>query len=432
MNTLFIMADALRPTNLGCYGYKKNTSPNIDRLARNGVVFKNVIATSPHTVPPVISLMTGLSSAMHGVFNQKTFGEWLKRKPEKTPLHLMQENNIVVDGELVMRYHPLGFKKDTKTEDILSYFQKNSTKRWFFLAEPYSTHLPYNPPDKYYKMFLPSGLEPEKESWDKLSVVKSRLLVYPPGKTSRLEAGEKDVLPDDDIDESHKRTFGIVELTEKERPFIEALYDGEVRVFDDLVGSYIGELSRLGIIDDTLIIITSDHGEELMERGHVGHSSCNLSGTLYDESIKVPLIMHLPKKLPAGKVIDDQIAQIDIMPTLFELLGLDLTTRCDGKSLIPLICSKEKSFREFAFSETIPAGWQALDSDKREMWAVRTNNYKLIVKSQFFSNDFEYEFYELDKDPDELRNCFNPGLTIYKELEKELIGYINLARSSRY
>jgi len=431
MNILFIMTDALRPANLGCYGYKKNTSPNMDRLARNGVVFKNVIASSPHTVPPVISLMTGLSSAAHGVYNQKTFGEWLKKKPEKTPLHLMQENDILVDGELVMRYCPLGFERDTKTEDILSYFKKNSAKRWFFFAEPYSTHLPYNPPEEYYKMFLPSGLVPEKESIDKLSVVKSRLLVYPPGKTSRLEAGEKDVLPDDDIDESHKRTFGKVELTEKERPFIEALYDGEVRVFDDLVGRYIDELDRLGIIDDTLIIITSDHGEELLERGHVGHSSCNLSGTLYDESIKVPLIMHLPKKFPKNRIIDDQIAQIDIMPTLFELMGLDLTTRCDGKSLIPLIYSKEKSFREFAFSETIPAGWQALDSDTREIWAVRTNNYKLIIKSQFFSNDFKYEFYDLAKDPGELKNCYNPDLSICKELEKELIGYINLARSNR-
>jgi arylsulfatase A-like enzyme len=142
--------------------------------------------------------------------------------------------------------------------------------------------------------------------------------------------------------------------------------------------------------------------------------------------------MHLPKNLPKGKIIDDQIAQIDIMPTLFELLGLELTTRCDGKSLIPLIYNKEKSFREFAFSETIPAGWQALDSDTREMWAVRTNNYKLIIKSQFFSNDFKYEFYDLIKDPDELENCYDPDSPMCNKLEKRLIEYINLARSNRY
>jgi len=431
MNVLFIMADALRPSNLGCYGYRKNTSPSIDRLAKNGVLFKNVIATAPHTVPSVLSLMTGLSGAAHGVFNQKTFGKWLKRKPEKSPIHLMQEKGMLVDGELVMRYHPLGFKRDTKTEDIINYFSSHRLDDWFFLAEPYSTHLPYNPPQKYYKMFLPGGLEPDSDSEGRLSVVKSRLLVYPPDKKSRVEAGEKDVLPDDDNDESHKRTFGKVKLTEKESPFITALYDGEVRVFDDLVGRYIDELDRLEIIDDTLIIITSDHGEELLERGHVGHSSCNLSGTLYDESIKVPLIMHLPKFLPAGKVISEQIAQIDIMPSIFELLDLELTTRCDGKSLLPLIFDKENNFRNVAFSETIPAGWQALDSEKREMWSARTNNFKLILKSAFFSNEYEYEFYNLVEDTKELENCYDPCFPVCSELTKNLIEYINLARINR-
>lgn len=431
MNVLFIMADALRPSNLGCYGYRKNTSPNIDRLARNGVLFKNVIATASHTVPSVLSLMTGLSGASHGVFNQKTFGKWLKRKPEKSPIHLLQEKGMLVDGELVLRYHPLGFKRDTRTEDIISYFSNHQFDNWFFLAEPYSTHLPYNPPDKYYKMFLSSGLEPDKDSRYRLSVVKSCLLVYPPDKKSRVELGEEDVLPVDDNDESHKRTFGKVELTNRELPFITSLYDGEVRVFDDLIGRYIDALDNLKIINDTLIVITSDHGEELLERGHVGHSSCNLSGTLYDESIKVPLIMHLPKLLPAGKVINEQIAQIDIMPSIFELLGLELTTRSEGKSLVPLIFDKIKNFRNVAFSETIPAGWQALDSDKREMWSVRTNNYKLILKSLFFCNDYEYEFYNLAEDPKELKNCYDPSFSLCKELTENLMEYINLARLNR-
>lgn len=425
------MADALRPSNLGCYGYEKNTSPNIDRLADNGVSFKNVIATSPHTVPSVISLMTGLSSAAHGVFNQKTFSKWLKNKPEKTPLHLMKEKGILVDGELVMRYHPLGFERDTETEEIPLYFSENRLNRWFFLAEPYSTHLPYNPPDKYYRMFLAPGLKQEEESINKISIVRSRLLVHPPGKISRVEIGEKDVLPDDVCDENHKRTFGIVELTEKEKPFIRALYDGEVRVFDDQVGSWINKLEKLGLLEETLIIITSDHGEELMERGHIGHSSCNLSGTLFDESVKVPLIMHLPEKLPAGKVINEQVAQIDIMPTIFEILGLELTTGCDGTSLLPLITGIEKHFRKFAFSETLPAGWQALDSDRREIWSIRTNEYKLIINSMLFSNEFEYEFYNLIKDPGELKNCYDPNLSICKEYSQKLIEYINSARSNK-
>jgi arylsulfatase A-like enzyme len=432
MNVLFILDDALRPDHLGCYGYHKDTSPNIDRLAAESVRFENVIAGASHTLPPVISILTGLSSATHGVVCQKSFPKWLANKnPPKSPLHLMEENDILVDGEMVLRWHPLGFKRDTKGEDMEKYFTEHRSDRWFFFAEPYPTHLPYNPPEKYYKMFLEPGLVADAETAAKLSIVKSRLIVHPSGKISKLQSGEKDALPDDDCDESHKRTFGVVDLTEKEKPFVMALYDGEVKVFDDMVGRWVKKLEELGILEDTLIIITCDHGEELMERGHVGHCSCNLSGTLYDESIKVPLIMRLPKRLPAGKVIREQITQMDIMPTIFELLGLKLTIQHEGKSLMPLIAGQAENIRPFAFSETMPAGWQALNSDEREMWSVRTNGHKLIINTTFFSNKFEYEFYDLAKDPGELRNCYDAASPICKKLERELIKYIELARSNR-
>ncbi|OGV50165.1 MAG: hypothetical protein A2017_18555 [Lentisphaerae bacterium GWF2_44_16] len=428
---LFIMDDALRPAHLGCYGYKKKTSPNIDKLAEDGVMFRNLTATASHTLPPVISLVTGLSSATHGVVSQKSFAKWLSATPAESPIHVMEKNGILVDGEMVLRWHPLGFRRDTRGEDMEKYFSDHRNEQWFFYAEPYPTHLPYNPPEEYFKMFLEPGLTPDEETLKKLSIVRSRLIVHPSGKISKLQAGEKDALPDNNTDESHKRSFGIVDLTEKEKPFITALYDGEVKVFDDMVGRWVRKLKELGIFDDTLIIITSDHGEELMERGHVGHCSCNLSGTLYEESIKVPLIMHLPGKLPAGKVIEEQIAQMDIMPTIFELLGLKLTTPHEGKSLLALINGRVRDFRPFVFSETMPAGWQALDSDEREVWSVRTNDAKLIIKTRFFSDDFEYEFYDLRKDPGELNNCYDVDSPICRKLSHKLIEYINWARTNR-
>jgi arylsulfatase A-like enzyme len=432
MNVLFILDDALRPDHLGCYGYAKQTSPNIDRIAAEGLRFENVIASASHTLPPVISILTGLSSATHGVVCQKSFPKWLNNKyPAKSPIHLMEENGILVDGELVRRWHPLGFKRDTKGEDMEQYFADHRHDRWFFFAEPYPTHLPYNPPEENYKMFLDPGLTADEETANKLAIVKSRLIVHPSGKISKLQAGEQDALPDDDSDESHKRTFGIVDLTEKEKPFVLALYDGEVKVFDDMVGRWVKKLDELGILDETLIIITCDHGEELMERGHVGHCSCNLSGTLYDESIKVPLIMRLPEKLPAGRVIREQITQMDIMPTIFELLNLKLTIPHEGKSLMPLIAGQESNVRPYAFSETMPAGWQALNSDEREMWSVRTNEYKLIIKTTFFSDKFEYEFYDLTQDPGEVNNCYDANSSVCRHLSAKLIEYINWARSNR-
>jgi arylsulfatase A-like enzyme len=433
MNILFIMTDALRPDRLGCYGYRKNTSPHIDQLAAEGVKFENFIATASHTLPPVVSYLTGCDTATHGIVNQESFAVWQEsgyyRKP-KTPLTLMKRSGYEVDGELVMRWGPLGFCKDTPTAEIENYFRDNAACNWFFFAEPYSTHLPYNPPEDYYQMFLGNGIV-SKETDERMKIVKSRLIVHPSGCMSKLQAGEKDALPDDETDASHKRTFGIVDLMSEDKAAVDALYDGEVKVFDNLVGRYVNTLEELGILDKTLIIIASDHGEELLERGHVGHCSCNLNGTLYDESIKVPLIIRCPALLPKGRVIKQQASQIDLMPTLFDLLGLKMPGPCDGRSLLPLIRRTTEVFRKDAYCEATPAGWQALSGDQRNMWALRTNEYKLILKTDHNFSFKNYELYDLRNDPGEKSNIFNVGDRDQQTLCSMLHQYIKRALLNR-
>jgi arylsulfatase A-like enzyme len=187
---------------------------------------------------------------------------------------------------------------------------------------------------------------------------------------------------------------------------VRALYDGEVRVFDDLVGEWIATLEELEVLEDTLVIILADHGEELLERGYVGHCSCNLKGTLYDESIRIPLILRCPKLLPRGRVVDTQISQIDIMPTIFDLLGIEATDLMEGSSALPLIEGRSRTFREDCFAETQPAGWQALQSDDREIWCVRTASWKLILNTTRSGPVRRYELYDLKRDPGELRNLY--------------------------
>jgi arylsulfatase len=215
-----------------------------------------------------------------------------------------------------------------------------------------------------------------------------------------------------------------VDLLGEDRPFINALYDGEARVFDDMVGRWIAKLEKLGILDDTLIIITADHGEELMERGHVGHCSCNLKGTLYEESIRVPLIMRLPGKLPAGKVIDKAISQIDIMPTLFEMLGLAVPDSMEGSSLLPLIHDEAVEFREVHFAQSTPAGWQALADDDREIYCVRTARWKLVLHTDGRRSTWRYELYDLASDPGERCDVFDDRSDITRELMVKLKAYV--------
>jgi arylsulfatase A-like enzyme len=340
----------------------------------------------------------------------------------RTPLHVLADNGILVDGELVMRWAPLGFKRDTV--DVDAYFEENRDKDWFFFAEPYNTHLPYNPPQSYYDLFVDKDFRPDEATLKRLEIVRSRMIIHPHDVRSALEVGQKDSIGLGD--KQHERSAAVAEFDPKDKPGITALYDGEVRVFDDLVGRWLIKLEKLGILDETLIIITADHGEELLERGHVGHSSCNLKGTLFDECLKVPLIMRYPPKLRKGTVIRHQVSQIDIMPTIFDILGRRMPPGTDGSTLLPLVNRNAESFREESYAESIPAGWQALEGDHRRTWCVRTNDWKLIHHSEakVGGSQRRYELFDLRSDPGETCNLFERQGTKAAELREKLEAHI--------
>jgi len=432
MNVLLILEDALRPDHLGCGGYQKATSPVIDSLAREGVVFRNAIATASHTLPPIVSLLMSQWACTHGIVSPARFQQWVasaRWRDRETPLKILARKGFLVDGEMVMRWKPLGFTRDTDGRDITGYFGRHRSEPWFFMAEPYPTHLPYNPPEEYFRMFLDPAWKGDERSEQRLRVVRSCLIVHPSGVTSKLEAGEDEALPDSQSDAAHRRTAGTVDLLPEDEPAIRALYDGEVRVFDDLVGTWVGRLEELGILDETLIVITADHGEELMERGYVGHCSCNLKGTLYDESIRVPLILRYPPGLPRGKVVEEQVSQVDLMPTIFELLGLERPGFMEGGSLVPVLRGTAGTFRKEAFAETTPAGWQSLQGDDREIFCARTEAAKLILKTDSSDRRREWEFYDLWADPRERRNIY-PDHPLLTACTAQLERYVNKARQA--
>lgn len=417
MNILFIVTDALRPANMGCYGYPKPTTPNCDRLAAEGVRFEQCISVSAHTFPPIVSLLTGQTPATHGLMTPAHYDAWLHHgswKGRTMPLHILRDAGYLIDGELVMRWAPLGFHRDRN--DFLEYLDAHGKEKWFYFAEPYNTHLPYDPPEDYYQSFVDPDFQPEEATRQRLDIVRTRMILHPPDVQAAMELGEEDVIGEGD--EAHKRTSAIVDFEPGDAPGIHALYDGEVRVFDDLLGQWLRKLEALGILDDTLIILTSDHGEELLERGHVGHTSCNLKGTLHDESIHVPLIMRWPGRLPSGKVIPNQISQVDVLPTLFELLGLESSLPPDGQSLLPLIHGTTRDFRSEAYAETPPAGWQALPGDDRMLYALRTEQWKLVVLEG--GTEERRELFDLQNDPGERINVIDQYPVVADELTQKL------------
>ncbi len=402
MNVLLIMQDALRPDRLGCYGYRKDTSPFLDKLAREGVRYETVVSVSSHTFPAVVSLLTCQWTATHNLMSAEDYGRWMAAPPTTGgPLRILRANGWDVEGQGVYRWAPLGFERDAG--DVDEYLGRRPERPFFFLAEPYSTHLPYNPPREYYDMFRDPDFHTDAACDRRLEIVRTRMIIHPPGLRSKFEAGQKDTIGGGDT--AHQRSAVDVDFEPGDLPGISALYDGEVRVFDDLVRRWFRLLEQSGSVDDTLIAITADHGEELLERGHVGHSSCNLNGTLYDECIRIPLILWCPACLPSGVVVRHQVSQIDILPTILDLLGAPELRGYDGVSTLPLIRGAQANFRREAYAQTLPAGWQALDGDDRQIWCVRTLRWKLIAHTAS-AGERIYELYDLRTDPGERENVY--------------------------
>jgi arylsulfatase A-like enzyme len=373
MKVLFILADALRADRLHCCGNPWPTSPTIDRLAAEGVRFTNVIANANHTVPGLVSAFTGLYVTAHGIRDQASFSNWCESwRGRRTPFHVLRENGYQVAGDDPEFYCALGFERNGR--DVNATLGQLAQQEFFLWHRSEETHLPYDPPPPWDTAFLPPKFVISPSLAERLQVVRKSLLVHKPGLVSKLESGARDAIERD----GYQRTVGIATFTPEERPALLALYDGCVRMLDQEIAGYLGRLRELGILEDTLIVVSSDHGEQLLERGAVGHSSCSLEGNLYDENLRIPLLLHCPALLPRGRTIQRQVSQVDIMPTIVELLGLSMPGPVAGRSLVPLIHGRATDFVEEAYAETAPCGWQALDTDRRMMWCVRRPPWKLV------------------------------------------------------
>ena len=390
-------------------------------------------------MPPIISVLTGMSPATHDLMTREDYAAWKEMpfwKNRRTALHVLADAGFLVDGELVKRWEPVGFTRDTDGDAIIQYFEENRDKRWVFVAGPYSTHLPYNPPQKYYEEFVDSGFHPDEAAKKRMNVVKTCIICHPSDVISITESWQKDTIGEGA--RGHKRGMGrrrskvgVVDLQPEDEPGVRALYDGALRVLDDLVGAWVAKLESLDLLDETMIVVVADHGEELLDRGYVGHTSCNLKGTLYDECVRIPLIIRYPKAIPAGTVVKNQISQIDIMPTIFDILGMEMPPPVDGLSMLPLIRGEATTFREEAYAEAPPAGWQRLADDRRRIWCVRTLDWKLILHTDPAKNEKRYELFNMREDPGEKNDIIEQEADRADELKAKLDAYTAKTESDK-
>lgn len=395
-NVLLITVDSFRPDHIGAYGYPRATTPTLDRLARQGVLFRAAFNQAAWTSPPLVSMLTSLYPSAHGVdYRTKSLDPSVV-----TPLRRLREAGYAVPGICYLialpEFENLGFEP-VEERTLEAWLNKSSGKPFFAWIHLEGPHLPLNPPPPYDRMFTPGG-QP-----------------LPPDVLARLKPfREQPVIP---------RTEASVDP--RDRDAVIALYDAKVRRTDDEIGRILGTLDRLGLSRSTLVIVTADHGEELLDHGFIGHASTSLAGTLFDELIHVPLIMSYPGTLPEGRKVGRLVEGIDVLPTVLDLLGVPPPAVTQGRSLLPLIRGKPATAAPQVFAETTTCGRSCPEGqDQSRLQAIRTPTWKLIRAEDAAGERFA--LYHVASDRGERRDVAAGHRRIVARLRAELARHVVL------
>jgi len=381
-NILIYLVDCLRPDHLPFFGYEKNTAPHMEEFSRQGIVFRNAYAQGSWTRPSVGALFTGLYPFLHRAINLKsglgseftTLAEVLQEKGFYT-IGISSNAGIKEffnfhQGFSSFKYHP---KQDNGSSSVLNEYAFSELRKkkmpFFLYIHTMDAHRPYMIADEF-KPDMPS-VPPEKRRMVPLN--------------RREKGGDKGSLVDLDR--------------------VIAQYDATISQNDKSFGDLIREMKELGLYDRTLIILMSDHGDEFYDHGGFAHGS-----TLYQEVLRQLLVIKLPGQVLAGREIRENVQEIDIFPTLLDLLGEPLPDFLLGRSMKDLLfhpATVERPFHDAVFAET---------REDLVLKSMIDGRWKIIHRGKEWTlNPKEYELYDLQEDPSEKENLIyrNPVATHY-------------------
>lgn len=385
-NVIFVSFDTLRASNVGIYGYKRNTTSTIDRLASEGYIFTNAISVAPWTLPSTMSWFTGVYPSVHKVLNKFTVFKDGKEEISnvrrlspslKTLAEIFQEagykTGAFTGGAGVDRQFgfDIGFdeyydKKDfggfeDSVPQALNWINKNKDKKLFVFLHGYNIHGQYVPQGGYDRRFVNNNY-------------KGALTASKDEQLRLREDGLK---------------LGKNFLTKEDVFFLTSIYDEKIQRADAEFSKFIEEYKKTGLYEKTIFILTSDHGDEFYEHNRIDHGH-----SLYDELIRVPLIIKMPNIARKNK-ITSQVSSIDIMPTIINLVGIKISNsvsnQMEGKSLLRVMAGEllaqdvyaETDYRYATFQRGIRTsdGWKYiynLENKMSELYNLRTDSSEQI------------------------------------------------------
>ena len=401
MKVVYIVIDTLRADHLGCYGYHRDTSPNIDRLAEEGVLFKHAFPSDVPTQPSFTSMFTGLRGISSGVVSHST-SEALSEDTPFLPETLARHGVATAAVSTLYsmrRWFARGFKhymnpaagnprllQQVDAEDInalaFPWIREHRAEDFFIFLHYWDPHGLYLPPEEYRWLFYDGDpFDPDNHSLDALKS-------HPIWSFTKAQI--------DAIGE------GITDLE-----YVVAQYDGEIRYADDQLRLLLDHLEVQGILDETAVILTSDHGESMGEHGfYFDHFE------VYDTTIHVPLILRHPLGVPSGRRVTDLIqSTTSITPTVLGLYGIEAPLYIEGKDLVKVANDEEQG-------DSVIYSNQGLWTAKR---AMRTREWKLIKTThKAFWDTPERELYRVDRDPGETENLADDEPEVADRMELEM------------
>jgi len=386
---LFVI-DTLRGDHLGCMGYAKNVSPGIDRFARHAVVFESAYAQDSWTKASIATILSSLYPQVHGAVG------WDDRLPSEVltlPEVLRSEGYYTAAFVTATSVGSIGLNFEqgfdqfvAMTEDhhdsltsaaevmarLLPWLRENKERRFFLYVHLMDPHAPYFPVPPFDTMF-----DPDYEG-DLTGATSGR-------NSFRKYSSKRDI------------------------QHAVSLYDGEIAYADEHFTVFVDELKKYGLLESSGIVLTADHGEEFKEHGAWEHGH-----TLYQELIRIPLLVKFPGMSHGGKRVRQRVRHLDIAPTMLDLAGLDIPDEMQGGSLVPLVAGKVDRVCEEVFSE------QNLNRDA--LYSLISGSYKYVLRT---SPRFGQELYDLKNDPSEKENLLRRNATVAGRMAGELMDIVS-------
>jgi arylsulfatase len=397
-NILLITIDTLRADHLSCYGYPRQTSPNLDRLARQGVRFARAYSHADITLPSHSTILTGLHPRTHGVIENSvalprevvTLSELLQGRGYRTvgvtSAYLLAPL-FNIDQGFADFYPCMSVRRPGReASDIaLEWLIEQVQEPFFMWIHYFDPHAPYLPPSPYDILYSASG---------------SYAPYHLPADQVRMPDNWRGWYKED-WPPPYEDVAEII-----------TQYDGAIAYADTQLARLLAWLEENGLADRTLVMVTADHGEGFGEHGvtfeHLG---------AHEEMVHVPLIMSYPPRLPSGTVVENLVGHVDLCPTLLDLLGVPIPREMQGISLVPLLEGRYWQDQEGIISQQRNA----------DALSERTTDWRLILQLRdnatwplYPQRAGQVELYDLRADPEEAHNLWPATSQVARNAQETL------------